>query len=122
MKRCANASKKADLCAGGPRSGQGKDLTKHAPKFRIVAYVTGIQVIPDRAFEKGGILGDDGEPPPHVQEADRGGVEIVYRDIARCWLDDAEQGERERGLPGAGATDDANLLVGLDVEVDSLKD
>ena len=54
-------------------------------------------------------LGYDGEPAPELVQPDLPDVDAVDEDAAGRRLDDAEQRERHRALPGARPTHDPDL-------------
>ena len=100
---------------------QESRLTEYAPQFCIVVDVSWIQVIPDRAFEQSRILWDDGQSAPQIQQPNRRGVQRINAYIALTWLNDSEQSKGQRALPRSGATNNTNLLVGLDIEINALE-
>ena len=54
-------------------------------------------------------LGYDGESRPEVLQPEAGDVLAINQDAATSSLDDTEQTQCERGLPGTCAAYDANL-------------
>ncbi|GKT64743.1 LOW QUALITY PROTEIN: hypothetical protein ColTof3_12082 [Colletotrichum tofieldiae] len=74
------------------------------------------------AGEEDGVLRDDGEAGAQLVELDLGDVEAVDVDASRAGLEEAEEGEGQRGLAGARAADDADALVPVDAEGQALED
>ena len=58
-------------------------------------------------------------PPALVERIDGGAVE---QNRAACRRDQAEQGAPERGLAGAGFTDNADGLAAADANIDAVQD
>ena len=75
-----------------------------------------VEVFPQAAHKEGRLLRNDPYLAPQVVEAEAAAVLSVDVDIASRQLGQAEQGLDESALAGAGAADNANLLLGSNVE------
>ncbi|GKT41748.1 uncharacterized protein ColSpa_01929 [Colletotrichum spaethianum] len=84
--------------------------------------VKGVKVGAHGAGEEDGVLRDDGEAGAQLVELDLGDVEAVDVDASRAGLEEAEEGEGQRGLAGARAADDADALVPVDAKGQALED
>ena len=83
--------------------------------------MTGVEVVPNRAFKQSRILWNDGQATAQIQQTNAGRVDSVNGNIARVGLDDTEQGQSQRRLASTRPSNDTDLLVRLDVELDVLE-
>ncbi|KAI6767255.1 hypothetical protein HG530_005264 [Fusarium avenaceum] len=83
--------------------------------------MTRIKIISNGAFEECCILWNDSQSSAQVKQADRRCINIINTNMARHRFDQAEQRKSEGRLASSGATNDANLLMRLDVEADVLE-
>jgi hypothetical protein len=98
-----------EFVAQGGHEGLEMALLERLPEVVVVVLLEGVQVELEGAREEDRVLGDDGEPPAEVVEADLGGVDAVDGDVPLGGLDEAEQAEGERGLSGPGPPHHAHL-------------
>lgn len=68
-------------------------MSKHAPQFRIVVDVTGVQVVSDRPFEECCILRNNRQSTSEIQKANVGGVQTIDTALAL-----ARSGEHRPGV------------------------
>src|SRR6185436_19376774 len=79
--------------------------------FRIRLAIA--NVVPDRAVEQGGVLGHHADLGAQALLGDLGDILAVNDNAARFEVVEPKKQADERRLPGAGATDEADLLARL---------
>ena len=94
--------------------------TQNAPEIGIVVNVTRVQVISDRPFKQGRILGDDRQPAPEIKQSHGRSVDAIDGDMTAGRLDYSEQRERQGRFASPGSTYYTDFLVRLNVQIDVL--
>ena len=100
--------------AGGEALHQGLEVgaLERTPHVLVGELAVGVEVDAQRAGEEHGVLGDDGDARAQRVQPQEGDVDAVDQNLAGGSLHDAEQPQRQRGLPRAGAAHDTNLPHG----------
>ena len=99
------------------------DILECFPEFLVGVGEEGIEVLSHSALEDEGRLRDDGDGCSESGETDEGSRDIVEEDRRRAiTLDETEESLEERRLTSSCSADYSYLHLGVDSEVEALKD
>ena len=79
-----------------------------------------LQVVPHRPMQKGGVLCHHADCAPEALLRDVADVLAVDRDAPSLRIEEAQQKIDERGLAGARAAHDPDLLTGRNSEIEAM--